>query len=481
MVELDLFKLHDGLMEQGPYSWIVVDGPNLFIQFKELVLKILSYRKYRKLDLCREISTRLDCSEDLLNDILRKKTKWIHLRLIEELLFILQEFNIKEANKYRRYIINKIEWLKSCPRSQQKIKVVKYLNKNLAIFSGAHAADGTLAVQLTIQQPNKSLAETIKEKIILNFSNLKTSKIFYNRSKYVFTFNIVENNKVEIINFLKNNKIKFQGGYQCSLTDGHKTNLILFKELISMLFNISPKIKNRTNKYTITISNKIIVRYLNMLLDFPIGKKSDIVRPPKLIENASSDFKKAFCKGVLQFDGSVRARGTIGFSTKSKLLFNFLENCIINEGIKIDSLISKRDGWCFESKPLKEWLFYFAKNTSKYNRLYGEIYGFPIKVETFEEAVYYLTKAYPKNTNSKISVVEVFKVIKKLQKFNRYQLAFKLKINYKTIQEIINIFLKSNIIKIERYKKIGRINGLSDELWFNENINEWRIAESFVD
>jgi len=101
MVELDLFKLHDGLMEQGPYSWIVVDGPNLFIQFKELVLKILSYRKYRKLDLCREISTRLDCSEDLLNDILRKKTKWIHLRLIEELLFILQEFNIKEANKYR--------------------------------------------------------------------------------------------------------------------------------------------------------------------------------------------------------------------------------------------------------------------------------------------------------------------------------------------------------------------------------------------
>ena len=130
MVELDLFKLHDGLMEQGPYSWIVVDGPNLFIQFKELVLKILSYRKYRKLDLCREISTRLDCSEDLLNDILRKKTKWIHLRLIEELLFILQEFNIKEANKYRRYIINKIEWLKSCPRSQQKIKVVKYLNKN---------------------------------------------------------------------------------------------------------------------------------------------------------------------------------------------------------------------------------------------------------------------------------------------------------------------------------------------------------------
>lgn len=477
---LNIFELNDELLEQGPYSWIVADGHGLFAQFKELVLEILKYQKCKKLSLCKEISNRLRCSKDLLNDVLRRKSKWIHLKLIEDLLLILKNFDMKKSEEYKKSITDKIRWLKSYSRTQQQIKVVKQLDENLSKFCGAHAADGTLGMELTISHPNKNSIENIREKIELVFPQLKISNIYYRRNNYSFSFNIIESNKFKIVNFLKYNKIKFQAGYRFSLTDGHEGNLVLLKKLINNLFGISSKIRCEGNKYTIIVSNKIVARYLNILLGFPIGKKSDTVKPPELIENASFKLKQAFCKGVLQFDGSVRAKGTIGFSTNSKSLFNFIIGCVIKDGIKVNTWIRDKTQCNFESKPSKKWLCYFSKNTSKYNRLYDWVYGSSIKVDTFEEAVYHLSRAYPQNTNSKTDIITILKLIKNLKGFNRYQIISELKIHYKTLEPLINILLKNNILKIQRCKKIDRIKGISDNLWFNENINEWKISRSFV-
>lgn len=35
---IDLFKLHDDIEDKGAYSWIVIDGPEVFINFKLLAI-----------------------------------------------------------------------------------------------------------------------------------------------------------------------------------------------------------------------------------------------------------------------------------------------------------------------------------------------------------------------------------------------------------------------------------------------------------
>ena len=37
---IDLFKLHDDIENKGAYSWIVVDGPEVFSNFKLLIDEI---------------------------------------------------------------------------------------------------------------------------------------------------------------------------------------------------------------------------------------------------------------------------------------------------------------------------------------------------------------------------------------------------------------------------------------------------------
>jgi len=115
---INLFKLHDDIEDKGAYSWIVGNRTNLFINFKRLIDKITKKSNYSVKSLSRKVSKRIGCSTSMLYDILNGRTKWIFLRLIEDLLHILKELDKSdETARIRNGFLASIKFLKSTPRS----------------------------------------------------------------------------------------------------------------------------------------------------------------------------------------------------------------------------------------------------------------------------------------------------------------------------------------------------------------------------
>lgn len=253
------------------------------------------------------------------------------------------------------------------------------------------------------------------------------------------------------------------------------------KRLIYKLFKYTSKITPREEGkgYYINFSNKIIGRYFKNIFDFPLGKKSDIVEAPELIKRSPFNIQKAFTRGLMQFDGSVKMKGTVAFSTNSKKLLEFFSNVIHRDGLK-GCTWARKDRECelgFESQfpSSRHWLNYFIKGTLKYQKLYGYIYGFKKRVKSKEEAIKILERIFPPNNKSILPFYSVIKIASKLRKFTRYQISNQAGIHYKALSNTMKILERSKMVKIERGKLLERFTGKSDRITFNPNIRKWRM------
>ena len=307
---IDLFKLQDDTEDKGAYSWVDANGPEVFFNLKLLVNKITEKSNCSIKSLSRKISERIGCSTSILYDIFNGRTKWISLRLIDELLTILRELGENQkVTKIKNGFLNSIRFLKSAPRSTVKIKAVKKLSPELAEFCGIHAADGSLNLQIGIEAPRQEKINKIKRELNDRFPKLKISRPFKRENKYRIFFNVTNKTQTKIFNFLNSCDINFSLGYKLEFVDSDNRSMEYLKRLIFTLFGyhikIETKEKEKGGYYCVHFSNKILGRYLKNIFDFPMGKKSRIVDAPKLVKNGLFTIQKAFARGLIQFDGSV--------------------------------------------------------------------------------------------------------------------------------------------------------------------------------
>jgi intein/homing endonuclease len=122
-------------------------------------------------------------------------------------------------------------------------------------------------------------------------------------------------------------KSKFQIAFEC--TNPRLNNLLkkICKEKFNREFNIK-KIKERPGKKPssiLRIDSKAICKLLEGPFEIPRGKKSHLVKVPKIIKESNKSIKIAFLKGILATEGGKRRRG-YGLSTASKELWlNLIE------------------------------------------------------------------------------------------------------------------------------------------------------------
>jgi len=478
---IDLFKLHSNIEDKGAYSWIVVDGPGVFTNFKLLIEKITEKSGCSIKSLSKKVSNRIGCSDSMLYDIFNRRTRWISLNLINELLSILEGLGEgKETTRLRDKFLASIRFLKSTPRSMVKIKVVKKLSIELAEVCGIHAADGSLNLGISIESNHKKDITKIKNKLSKEFPNLKISE-WKREDKYIIYFYITQLTQDEILSYLNNHNINFSVLYKIEFMDFDKSSMQYLRKLILKLFGYRIKIKSikEKNGYYVHFSNKIIGRYFKNIFNFPIGKKSSMVDAPKLIKNAPLPIRKAFVRGVIQFDGSVKRNGNVALSTNSRHLMNFFLNTIKNDNLKglVWARKDRKEELTFESRPSKKWLTYFIKGTPKYQRLYEYVYGFKGKAKSIDEIIKIFDRAFPDNNSNRptLSFGKLIRTASKLKKFTRYQISNKLDIGYKSLSVMLDILEKAKIIKVERVKMLDRFKRKSDKITFNKNIETWRI------
>lgn len=479
---INLFKLHDYIEDRGAYSWIVANGPEVFSNFKYLINKVTEKSNCSVKSLSREVSKRIGCSTSMLYDILNGRTKWISLVLINDLLSILKGFDIDEASKLKNEFFNSIRFLKATPRSPIEVKAVKMLSPELAEFCGIHAADGSLNLAIDIEAKKKKLLIEIKHNLQEGFPKLRISKIWKkrNKNKYGIYFYPAYQTRRKILEYLNKYNVGFNTSYKIELVDSEKNSVEYLRKLIADLFGYEIKIKTgEGNWYYVLFSNKIIGRYLKNIFGFPIGKKSDIVDAPELIKEAPFLIQKAFVRGLMQFDGSVKRKGTIAFSTNSRKLLDFFLGVLKED--RLQGTIWKRKArnqeLGFESAPAKQWLTYFIRRTKKYKRLYEYLYGFKKEPKIIKEAIEILHKAFPPNNRSILTFPELIKKISKFEKFTNYQISDKLTVNYRTLLFMLRILENANVVKVDRVKMFERFKKKSDTITFNSNIKEWRIPQ----
>lgn len=479
---IDLFKLHDYTEDKGAYSWIVVDGPKVFPIFKQLINEITEKLNCSLLSLSKRVSKRIGCSDSMLYDIFNDRTKWISLRLVDDLLTILRELDENEkAIKIKNEFLNSIKFLKSTPRSTVKIKAVKKLSPEIAELCGIHAADGSLNLAIDIESKKKRYLVRVKDKLLKRFPEIRISKIrrTRNKTKYGLYFYVINKTREKILNYLNKCNIGFSLAYKIELVDFGKDSMEYLRKLVASQFGYNVKIKTGGggNWYFVLFSNKIIGRYLKSIFNFPLGKKSSVVDAPELIKSELFLIQKAFVRGLMQFDGSVKRNGNVALSTNSKHLLDFFLSTIKKDNLKGAAWARKnrKKELTFESPPSKQWLTYFIKNTLKYQRLHEHIYGFEGKAKTIDGAIKNFDITFPLGNRSTLLFSKLIKEISKLKEFTRYQVSDKLGIHYKSLSVMLDILENAKIIKVDCVEMPDRFKKKSDKITFNNNIEAWRI------
>ena len=198
----------------------------------------------------------------------------------------------------------------------------------------------------------------MKRKII---SSQKGLEIISKNNKEIFTKAKFGPSKITRIPLCINEKLAFF--VSAIIGDGHLkkskfqiTIELTNKKLINYLSNICKELFNRKfnvlrvklrkgkqQSYHMCMDSKSIHNFLNSVFEIPIGKKSHIVKIPRIILNSNKKIKIAFLNGLLATEGGKRRRG-FGLSTASEHLWKDLDLIFKDIGVIIskDSWIHKK-------------------------------------------------------------------------------------------------------------------------------------------
>ncbi len=314
-MNFDLLQLHNDKADADINgSWIKASGSNLNSELIKLLQEIYQEKNQNNVarDLMKEINCSFSTSKRMLIRIKRKKV-WVGLKIIIFLLDYWKKlFNISESvlEEKKGNIIKNIEFLKVGQGQSKPVKAPKKLSINLCKIAGAHAADGSLSPDYGVR-----LVDSSKEAV----------------SKWISWLSNEFKIKIKLVKSRRENAFK-------------------------------------TEKY-----NKVIARYLNIFFGFPFGKKTNIVREPKIIREASLKYRIAFALGVLTFDGSVSLDGLISLDSNSKQLILDLQDILVKDGIESNiNKISQKYVLRIANSKTKfkpKLLNYFEKETPKWRRL----------------------------------------------------------------------------------------------------------------
>lgn len=435
-MKFDIFQLHQKEDERGSMSYIIVKGNNLGKIVIDIIWKIVKKRKINKKILLQEISSKIGLSYFTIErQIMKLKNYkyWISLAFLKELI---NEYNLyfpyKSINSIKDLLINSFEKIKISNGKSLELNVVKKLSDDLCILTGAHAADGCLS----------------KKKINSNYY------------------------------------------YHVLIVDREYKAIRWYRDCLYNLFGLKTQIYKLKGCWMVHICNKIIFRYLNLFFDFPIGKKSSIVNEPKIIKNSFFIYRKAFAKGVMTFDGSVTTFGAIMLGIKSKPLINSIHDIFKKDKIEITySYDEKYNVWHLKTSTrlnknqLNRWLDYFIDNTEKYKRIYELINGFQINPKSVNEAIKAFNNKFPKDNKSKISIIDILKIMIYNKRLFIWEITNKLikekdldSLSYTPIKMYLHVLEKqANIIKSENKLVKFERSASNSKLYSLNPFSNWKI------
>lgn len=359
--------------------------------------------------IAKEISKALDCGFSTVGKHLIKlknpcEKTWLPLPVIIELVKLID-------TRLKYEIINRFEcFICKSNKGKQTTKAIKEINEDLSKIIGAHMADGCL-------QRNKR-----------------------------------------------------GNNYQIKISDGRKDLIVRCAEWINKTFSVNPIpiFNKKDNTWNCYFSHKVIARYFENIFMINAGKKFDIAKEPEIIKNSDFKIRKAFAKGVLMFDGGVKATGMVSLTSMSKQLIEDIEEILKLDEIEVNKGYNpKKKSWLLESKSgrnkeyLKKWLYYFEEKTWKYDRL-----NFFIEKKKYN--IKELEQLFPYHHRSKIRLKEVYDAILKIKKFKIQDVMEELNkfnISHITIYKYLYILEKSGLIYKEIEEHIGPKNGWQESIY----------------
>lgn len=90
------------------------------------------------------------------------------------------------------------------------------------------------------------------------------------------------------------------------VTDKHRDSLEWLQKTIKENYNLEGKITKKGNGYRYVLESKPFYRFLTQICKLPVGRKSSIIREPKIIKKSPLTVRKSFVNGVIGSDGTTR-------------------------------------------------------------------------------------------------------------------------------------------------------------------------------
>lgn len=383
----DLFQLHDSKYDVKSRGWIRFGGVALIKELRKFLLEItnnnISLEQISKLiakDLKISHHTIYKYLEEIKNEKWYSRENCIPLPILNSLLVFLP---LENYTKEKWKIIKLTKFLiTGAPRSKQ-VKAIHYLTPELSKISGAHAADGTLAMANTGKNSNM---------------------------------------------------------YRWIVTDGNTYSLSALRKWVKTVFGLNIEIKKSLydNSFLFIVDSKVVLRYLHNFFDFKVGNKTYTVSLPEVIRKSSFEFQRNFALGVLTFDGSVDLDGNLRLNVKSKKLLEDVAHIMQKDGIEVTfPKTSKKRGWTLKCKVAenKNVLNYLDKNSINWKKAYGFLHGFDK-----DEAI----QLFKETPISKITLSRFIETKARLNTSDKRILDKNLNVDIRTIRKYTNL---CNIIK----------------------------------
>ncbi len=463
--EIDLFKLHIPLEDAKSLRWVSASGTNL----NEELVKVLKEMGVSKYLMSLIISKENKISNSTVQKMFYGRS-FVPIIVMER---ILQEWKTRLNKTERDLLEKKIEIQRTFEQlkvnaSEKPIKAIRYLSEELCKIVGAHVADGSLNLYIEFSSYNRGEILNFLNEINNLFKAKSKLTVIKRLKKYKFGLSVTSNN-IQKLNKSNFDRFDVSITYQISIIDEDKQAVEYYGQLLEKCFGIKrPEITYYHNAWGFNICNKIIGRFLRCIFDLPIGKKSEIVKEPKIIRESSLKCRRAFACGVMTFDGTVELRRSIRLDVKSKYLRDSIKEILNLDEINVTNYEYK-NGYTFHSpinlKPeiARKWLSYFIEGTEKHQKIYEIVNGFSGKVNSAEEFKLIIDKVYPAGERTKTTLSRIFDLIKNIQSGQLKDLAKLSCISHSQLLGYLRLLIKMNVIV-----KSGRI-------YQYNNLSQWRI------
>jgi hypothetical protein len=471
MIGFDLFKLYDSEKDIRPFSWICFDKNDGVKKVLDDLLKIIKTRHgLSPKRLARIISERLKCHPSGIERYFYTK-KWIAIPVILEMLEYVSE---DRGYEIKKNFIHNAKLLKCAGSTSEAVKAVKQLTPNLCKIVGIHGADGTLVLKFVIYSSKSNLIK-INNKIRKFLDKPLVIRYDKWRNMNCVTLCAYGDDFHKINDIIKNFDVNIKLSYFFRVVENYKKPIKILSDLIYSEFGLRKKpIKfSGADAWTYTCANKILIRYLNLFFNFPLGDKSSTVDIPYIIKKSSYEYQRSFWSGFLQFDGSVEWDRRMSLYSSSKRIIISLGRFLENNKIKVNYHLrrDKKGQYNLKFYDKSNKLDLFFEGTLKYQKITRD---FNKKVKNIDETLKILKKlTYTPTT--KITADKLFLKLRDIGSIDSvaelHRLVSKdIDIERTSLSTQLNILEFCNIVK-------SRMNWRKKEYMFNDNIDEWRFPD----